>query len=130
MSGWELQLYCADPGHLRQGEQRPREVKVARLEVLDGFVMPVAVFTGSPIARAWGDMNDAERALWHDQEPTVAATGSQVPPGRLDRRWRFECSLCQYTVVALDDRLYAVASKLRDAGVSALSLHGLASTLR
>lgn len=146
--GWRVQVYCADQAHQRPGDDRPRRSEVARLLVkggpgyeplgddeepgyeTPGYVMPAPAWDAkSRDWRAvWDELPEAVQDEYGHLRPTLKPSPERAVNN--DRRWRFACSLCRRTVVVRDERLYPVLATLQVAGVSEISLVGLASRLR
>jgi hypothetical protein len=126
----DVALYCAEAAHLRQGEATPRRAEVALVRVhddrLEEVVVPRAVQAFLGYVRQGDHLEPLVGAAprRRDLAEQVVREGAD-----LRGRWRFECPLCGMTVPARSDRLALVLHKLRAAGVSELSLRGLASTL-
>lgn len=128
---YAISIFCSEASH------EGRTCRVAKFAVGDEHTMP---FPAWKRARAnelsgetWLGLPSGLRKQMKEaglDEPPLKPSPEQAPPGRRDRRWRLECEFCGLTVEAVDDRFHDAMSKLRAAGVSELSLAGLASILR
>jgi hypothetical protein len=106
---WPITVYCADTGHLRQGETVPRRVTVAGATYVNGRWWP------TPHGSASG------------RKPSPLERGALA--GIDEDRWRFECSLCRMTVPARDEKVQWAFERLAEIGEPEASLRLLATML-
>ncbi len=172
-----VEVFCADRGHLRKGEDEPRRAAIARFERYRP-AQPTVVHPNDPVMPEW-DWEEIrassvqlqrEAAYWQEPLPRPSLHGPRTPEGRAEyaryaaslppdgdkpmagwrgrnegppgwhaplpkwpqrsvdvARYRFECELCDMTVVVTGPKLYKVLDVLADAGVSSISLAALGS---
>ncbi len=126
-----IDVYCQEPEYLRRREAPPRRTMVVSLVVYDECL---AVETAR--GRKGSSPREPRRPsvvpggqgqpLWFQHDAPIPPRGGQALIGQ-GRRYRFECRLCHFTLAANEDRLFAVARRLRHAGVSEVSLRARAA---
>lgn len=113
-------IYCDDIRHAQR-------IRVAEFEYQADLVPPLwhPTLGGESQERMVGDTPFAEVPVWTPASGTPPP--DEIEPSRF--RYRLRCRKCRYEVQATEDKLEAALDRLRLAGVSQLSLRGLARVI-